>query len=210
MHPTGAGQSCFACLCGCLRGLRHRYIKQQRTGSSVEFFLETYFSSAAGPITTDSFNGPINPAFNQAGTSAQQINYTLTGFGPGGADNPIFTPSPGAYILDFTAVSATFNPTLGTVSGTQYGSAFGAPAIFNLTETGSNFSGSFTFNNGSAPSSVQFVTSPGFAVDYFSTCVADCVSTVPLPPALPMFATGLLALVVFGFVTRKRSRLASI
>src|ERR1700691_3816151 len=68
------------------------------------FFLQAFFYTTAGPITSSTVNGALNQAQN-AGTSTQQIlvTSTLTGFGPGGGDNPIFTytVSPGAGIFSF-------------------------------------------------------------------------------------------------------------
>jgi len=93
------------------------------------------------------------------------------------------------------------NPTLGSIFASQQGLASDGYATITLTQQGSNFDGSITFA-GTAPGSIQFVTSPGFAVDYFSTCVSDCVSTVPLPPALPLFASALLVLGTIGLCKR--------
>jgi hypothetical protein len=167
------------------------------------FFLETFFYTTAGPITNGTFNDALNQAQN-AGTSVQGITVTSTliGFGPGGADNPIYayTVSPGASVFSFTPSYAILNPTAGSIFASQQGSAFGTVVTLDLTQNGSNFNGSFNF---AGFGSVQFTTSSEFANSDYSSFA---VSPVPLPPALPMFASALLALGIFGVFARRQKR----
>ena len=166
------------------------------------FFLETFFYTTAGPIKNGTFNGPLNQAQN-AGTSVQGITVTstLVGFGPGGADNPIYTytVSPGGSIFSFTPGYATLNLTPGSIFVSQQGSAFGTVATLNLTQNGSGYNGSLNF---AGLGSVQFKTSEFGNTDYSSFAV----SPAPLPPALPMFAAALLALGLFGVYARRGKR----
>ena len=167
------------------------------------FFLQTFFTGT-GPINSNTFNGPVNPTLNRVSTSTQQevVTATLTGFGPGGADDPIFkyTISPGASIFGFNAGFATLNPTLGSISVFQQASLLGGLATLNLSQNGSNLDGSFIFADGSASRTIQFVASSNFDVVYLS----PGVSAVPLPPTLPLFAIALLALGIFGYVRRAK------
>jgi hypothetical protein len=65
-------------------------------------------------------------------------------------------------------------------------------ALF-LSQTGSQFQGSLELGSAGSDGSGRTLT-----LDVTS------VSVVPLPPALPMFVSGLLALRLFGFVARKK------
>jgi hypothetical protein len=183
-------------------GLPNSALLRQNFPSS--FFLQTIFSTSLGPVNSSTFNGAINQAVEGAGTQTQQVVITskLIGFGPGGADDPIFTytSSPGATIFTLTSGIATINPTLGSIDVLQQGSLLGGPATFNLSQNGSGLGGSFIFTDGSATRTIQFGASSDFSVIYLS----PGVSAVPLPPALPMFASALLALGIFGFVARKK------
>jgi hypothetical protein len=171
------------------------------------FFLTTFFNSGTGPINSGTFNGVVNPPF-YAGTSTQQVvvTSTLIGFGPGGADDPIFTytVSPGAQIFGFNAGFATLNPTLGSISALQQAPLLGGLATLNLSQNGSNLDGRFIFTDGSASRTIQFAASSDFDVVYLS----PSLSAVPLPPALPLFAFALLALGIFGYVRKKQTSLS--
>jgi hypothetical protein len=167
------------------------------------FYSQTIFGTSAGPINNGTFNGALD-ATHSAGTSTQQVvvTATLTGFGPGGADDPIFTytTSPGAQIFGFNAGYATLNPTPGSISVFEQGTLTGIGfASFSLSQTGANLDGSLILTDGSATRTIQFVDS-GLNAIYLS----PSVSAVPLPPALPLFAFALLALGIFGYVRRAK------
>jgi hypothetical protein len=158
------------------------------------FFITASFYNSGGPITDSTFSGQLNQG-QSASVSIQQfvVTSTLIGFGPGGADDPIFnfSVSPGATLFTFDAFSATLNLTPGSSFISEQGSVFGKPATFNLTQNGSAYDGSFNF---SQLGSTSFVVQGGF------------VSSVPLPPALPLFASALAAL---GFVAFRQRRSAA-
>jgi len=73
------------------------------------------------------------------------------------------------------------------------------------TGAGSSLDGSFIFADGSATRTIQFVMSSDFGV----VSLSPEVSAVPLPPALPLFASALLALGILGVYARKKQASAS-
>jgi hypothetical protein len=72
-------------------------------------------------------------------------------------------------------------------------------ALF-LSQAGSQFQGSLDLGSAGSAGYGRTLT-----LDVTSLAVST-VSTVPLPPAFPMFASALLALGIVGFLTRKRQR----
>ncbi|MCK1404915.1 hypothetical protein [Bradyrhizobium sp. 76] len=158
------------------------------------FFLITSFYQPVGPITSSTFNGPLSPA-QSVGVQADQLDvtYTLVGFGPGGADDPIFTTTitPGAAVFGFSATSTTLGLSPGHISVFEQGAAFGAPATFSLAQTSSGYDGRFTFGEAGF---ANFSSSATFSV--------VSVSPVPLPSTFYLFAVG-LGLGLLGLMKRK-------
>jgi hypothetical protein len=129
--------------------------------------------------------------------------------GPVRADSPCnpyhvqpSTQSPQAYTLQ--PISAFYSPNSAGFTSTMLGGTdlISGLGTLDLSQAGTSFSADLsviyptaTFSSRTLDFSVQ--------VSYIQ------VSPVPLPPALPMFAAGLLAVSVFGFVTRKRDRFIS-
>jgi hypothetical protein len=165
------------------------------------FFSETIFSTSAGSIGNSTFHGPLDAA-HSAGTSSSSITITNIPVGPRADSPPEQIIGIGNSLFSLTASYATLTPTLGSISlfeaGTVSGVGFGS---FSLSQSGSNLDGSLILTDGSATRTIQFVASSDFDV----VSLSPAVSAVPLPPALRMFASGLLALGLFGFVRRKKS-----
>lgn len=165
------------------------------------FYLTMLFYNPDGPIQNATFNGVVGQG-KSAGTSINSINVTSTliGFGPGGADDPIFsyTLSPGASLLTLDATFATLYLTPGGIfaSQTNFTSALG-PAAVSFSQDGSAYNGLIELP---AFGIVQFRTTPTFSFSNSSS-----VSSVPLPPALPMFASALVALGVSCLWKKRRS-----
>lgn len=169
------------------------------------FYLTMLFYNPDGPIQNATFNGGVPGAGQSAGTSINRVNVasTLIGFGPGGADDPIFsyTLTPGTSLLTFEATSAaTLYLTPGGIfaSQTNLASALG-PAAVSFSQDGSAYNGLIELPGFGI---VQFRTTPTFSFSNSSS-----VSAVPLPPALPLFAS---ALVVLGFVALRQRRSVSL
>jgi hypothetical protein len=95
-----------------------------------------------------------------------------------------------------------FTPTLGGFS-----SEVGTRGNGNFAFSSLDYSSTFTPNGTNVDASLV-VGSEGLVfrrtLDFNVTSESFAVSPVPLPPALPMFASALLALGIFGFCTKRK------
>jgi hypothetical protein len=94
----------------------------------------------------------------------------------------------------------TFTPTLGGFSSEVGSKGYGLAPTFAILDYSSTFTSNGLQLNGSL-----LLTDGGFSRTLdFNISSESLVSSVPLPPALPMFASALLALAVFGVYARRR------
>jgi hypothetical protein len=152
-----------------------------QTISGVEIFTD----NSSSPITGATFQGAVQPG-DTASVTLELLN------------NPnVFSIGSAAYAtLDPTGFSSSLLVNLPGADQTQ-----NTGVMLSLAES----LGQGSIGLGSS-GSAGLGRTISFELTAFSA--SGSVSAVPLPPAFPMFATGLLALGVFGFVTRKKANLA--
>jgi hypothetical protein len=150
------------------------------------FLLEMAFSDeSANVISNSSFSsGLIGP--NQGAVAyLDTLVATSTGLtiGPGVQMNPTY---------------ATFSYSSNSLSASMSGNFTSSNSFaLSLTGNGTTFDGSLILTSGLSSRDIQF-EADGLQL--------NSVSVVPLPPALPMFASALLALGLFGVYARRGKR----
>jgi hypothetical protein len=168
-------------------------------GNGQILSIGTGFQDTAGPIQNGTFSGSFssNPSLG-LGTGIDILTPEAT-YNPITKITTVTYQVTAGYALNVDY--AVFNPTPGSISVLEKGFLNGGTTIATLSfsENGSNFSGSLTTTNG-----FPLLTFDGPLIVSYSSPTA--VSAVPLPPALPLFASALLALGIFGVYSRRGKR----
>jgi hypothetical protein len=193
-------------------GLEMRILKW-----AVLFLALSSMTSAAeaSSLFSAEFFGYVSSAVETSGSGPPKSNPLIVGE-PFGAIVDILSGNPSPIVYAALNVSISGVYVFAIPGQTSQGASYFGNGSFN-GYSGSIPGFSFTYVSGSPSSDILTASflvaginraddSGTLALTLQTTEVfGGSVSAVPLPPALPLFASGLLALGLFGFVARKKS-----
>jgi hypothetical protein len=176
-------------------------------GSPANAVPSSYQFAASSNLTTNTSNGTV---YNVTASGSIKLSYASSGYY--GVGVPVGTITPNATVISGVTDNVTINSGT-TTSGKGYS---------NSGTLASDYAGDgsivFSISNAFSPTGLDL--SSLFTIIWAETCANDYIvatfnlpgtqeTQTPLPAALPLFATGLSALGLFGWRRKRKAAIAA-